>query len=79
MANMIDLDAERKLLYFSDFETLRLNVLELKESIFGPAPINPINIEPSIINENWPRFDNISDVNFTVNSPLVPRTLSGVN
>ena len=39
------------------------------QSIFGPVPINPVNIEPSIINENWPRFNNSSDVKFTVNSP----------
>ena len=49
------------------------------ESIFGPPPINPVNVEPPIINENWPRFYNISDVNFTVNSPLVPCILSGIN
>ena len=49
------------------------------ESIFGPALINPVNIEDSLSNENWPRFDVISDVNFTVNSPLVPCILSGVN
>ena len=70
MANMIDLDSKRKLSYYSDFETRSLNVLELMESIFGPVPINPVNFEDSIINENWPRFDIISDVNFTVNSPL---------
>ena len=49
------------------------------ESIFGPVPNNPINIEPSNINENWPRFNNVSDVSFTVNSPVVPRVLSSVN
>ena len=49
------------------------------ESIFGPAPINPFKIGSSVINENWPRFNIISDVNFTVNSPLVPHTFSGVN
>ena len=49
------------------------------ESIFGPVPINPVNIEYSLINENWPRFDIISDVNFTVNSPLVPWILSSVD
>ena len=42
------------------------------KSLFGPMPINPVNIEDSLINENWPRFD------FTVNSPLVPCILSGV-
>ena len=78
MGNMIDLDSKRKLSYYSDFETRSLNVLELMESIFGPAPNNPVNVEPSIINENWPRFDIISDVNFTVNSPLVPCMLHGV-
>ena len=79
MANMIDLDSKRKLSYYSDLETRSINVLELMESIFGPVPINPVNIEDSLINENWPRFDIISDVNFTVNSPLVPCILSGVN
>ena len=76
---MIDFDSKRKLSYYSDFETRSLNVLELMESIFGPAPINPLNIESSVINENWPRFNIISDVNFTVNSPLFPCILSGVN
>ena len=41
------------------------------ESIFDPVPINPVNVEPSIINENWPRFKIISHVNFNVNTPLV--------
>ena len=48
------------------------------KGIFGPVPINPVNIEPSINNEKWPRFNIISDVNFTVNSPLVPCILSSV-
>ena len=78
MANMIDLDPFRKLSFYSNFETRILNVLELMESIFGPLPINPVNVEPSNINENWPRFNIISDVNFTANSPLVPCILSGV-
>ena len=79
MANMIDLDSFRKLSYYSNFETRSLNILELMEGIFGPPPINPVNIEDSLINENWPRFNVISDVNFTVNSPLVPCILSRVN
>ena len=79
MANMIDLDSKRKLSYYSDFEARSLNALELMESIFGPMPINPFNIEDSLINENWPRFDVISNVNFTVNSPLVPCILSSVD
>ena len=49
------------------------------EGIFGRPPISPVNIEDSLINENWPRFDNISDVNSTINSPLVPRILSSVD
>ena len=49
------------------------------ESIFGPVSISSINIEPSIINENWTRFNITSDGNFTVNSPLVPCILSSVN
>ena len=54
MAIMIDLDSKRKLSYYFNFETLSLNVLQLMESIFGPVPINPVNIEDSLINENWP-------------------------
>ena len=77
MANMIDLDSSRKI-YYSNFETRSLNVLELVESIFGPVPNNPVIIEDSLINENWPRFI-ISNVNFSVNSPLVPCILSNVN
>ena len=79
MANMVDLDSKRELSHYSDFEKRSLNVLEHMESIFSPLPINPFNIEDSLINENWPRFNVISDVNFTVNSPLVPCILSGVN
>ena len=79
MANMIDLDCKRRLFYYSDFETRSLNVLELMESLFGPPPIDPVNIAPSVINENWPRFNIISDVNFTVNSPLVPCIFSDVS
>ena len=67
MANVIDLDSKPKLFYFTDFETRSLNVLELMESIFGPMPINPVSIEDSLINANWPRVDIISDVNFTAN------------
>ena len=73
------LDSKRKLSYYSDFETRSLNVLELMESFFGPMPINPVNIEDSLINGNWPRFDIISHVNFSVNSPLVPCILSSVD
>ena len=73
MANMIDLDSFRKLSYYSNFETRSLNVLKLMESIFGPPPINPVDIEDSLINEDWPRFNVISDVNFTVNSPPLSR------
>ena len=54
---MIDLDSKRKLSYYSDFKTRSLNALELMESIFGPMPFNPVNIEDSLINGNWPRFD----------------------
>ena len=72
MANWIDLDSFRKLSYYSNFETRSLNVLKLMESIFGPIAINPVNIEPSIFNENWPRFNNISNVNFNVYFPLRP-------
>ena len=79
MANMIDLDSFCKLSYYSNFEKRSLKVLVLMESIFGLVPNNPVNIEDSIIIENWPRFNIISDGNFTVNSPLVPCILSSVN
>ena len=79
MVKRIDLDTFRRLSYYSDFETRTLNNSELTENIFGPVPNNPVNIEPSIINENWPHFNIISDVNFTVNSPLVPCILSSIN
>ena len=69
MVKRIDLDSFRKLSYYSDCETRTLIISELMENIFGPVPINPVNIEPSIINENWPHFKNISDVTFTVLSP----------
>ena len=49
------------------------------KSIFGPPPINAVNIESSVFNEYWPPFDVIPDVNFTVNSRLVPCILFGVN
>ena len=49
------------------------------DGIFGPPPNNPVIIEYSLINESWPRFDIISDVNFNVHSPLVPCILSNVD
>ena len=76
---MIDLDSYRKLSDYSNFQTRSSNVLELIEGIFGPSPINPVDIENSVIKENWPRFNVISDVNFSVTSPLVPCILSGIN
>ena len=79
MANMIDLDSKHKLSYYSAFETRSLNVLELMEGIFGPPPINLVIIEDSLINEIWPRFDIICNLNFNVYSPLVPCVLSSVN
>ena len=72
MAKMIDLESFRKLSYYSNFETRSLNVLELMEGIFGPPPINSVNIEDSLINENWPRFDSIPDVNFFCKFPPRP-------
>ena len=69
MANKIDLDSFRKLSYCSNCKTRRLIVLKIMEGVFGPHPINLVNVEPSIINENWPGFIIISDVNFTLNSP----------
>ena len=75
MTNMIDLDSFCKLSYYSNFETRSLDVSELLEGIFGPSPINPVKTKDSLIGENWPRFDIISDVNLTVNSPLLPCSL----
>ena len=49
------------------------------ESIFGHVPINPVKIRASLLNKNWPRFDFFPDVNFTVNSLLVPCVLSSVD
>ena len=72
MANMFVLQSEREISYYSNFETRSLEVLELMEKIFDLVPINPVNIEPSNINENWPRFKIVSDINFTANFPLVP-------
>ena len=40
------------------------------ESNFDPVPFNPVNIEDSLFNEKWSRFSNISNVNFSVNSPF---------
>ena len=82
MANMIDLDSKRKLSYYSDFAIHSLNVLELMESLLALHQLIPsmlINVEPSIINENWPRFNIISDVKCSVISPLVPCILTNVN
>ena len=79
MANMIDLDSLRKLSYYSNFGTRSLIVLELMECVFVPVPVNPFNIKPSIIEENWPRFNMICYVNFTVSSPLIPCILSSAN
>ena len=79
MANLIALDSFRKLSYYSNFETRSLIVLELMEIIFGPVPISPVNIEDYLFNENWPCFNNLSDVIFSVDSPLVQRILSSVN
>ena len=79
MAHMTDLDSFRKLSYYSDFESRRLSVSKFLETIFGPVPISPLNFEPSVNNENWPRFNNISGVHFTVVSPLVPCVLFSVD
>ena len=79
MANLNDLESKRKLSCYSYFETRSLNVFELMESIFGLVPINPVNIEPSIFNEDWPLLKIVSDVDFTFNSPLVPYILCSVN
>ena len=79
MAKMTYLESKRKFFCYANFESRSLNVLEFLESSFGPVPLNPVNTEPSFINENRPRSNVISDVNFPVNSPLVPCFLSSVN
>ena len=76
---MINFVPEHKLSFCSTFDTRSSDVLELMESIFGPVFINLVNIEPSIINENWPRFNIYSDVIFTVNYPLIQCILCNVN
>ena len=48
------------------------------ESIFGPVSISLVNIDPSIINANWPRSEINSDVLSTVNSPCPSVFLSSV-
>ena len=78
MAITTDLDSFPKFSYYSNSETRSLYFLELMKSIFGPVPINPFKIEPSIVNENWPSFKIISDGNFTVNSLLILCILSSV-
>ena len=52
MARLIDLDFVRELSFYSTFLTRFwwLNVLELMESIFGPIPINLVDIGRSITN-----------------------------
>ena len=79
MAKLIDLDSFQKLFYSSNFKARSINVSEFLESSFGPVLNNPVNIEPSIIDENWPCFNIISNVNFIVNSSLVQCMLSSVN
>ena len=49
------------------------------EGITGPVSNNPVNIEDSLSNENWPHFSKISNGNFSVTSPFVPCILSNVN
>ena len=68
---MIYLESFYKFSYYSNFETRSLNVLDCVESF--------IIFEPSTIIENWRRFNNLSGVNFIVNSHLVPCILSSVN
>ena len=49
------------------------------EILFGAVTINLVNIEHSLLNENWPRFNNISGFNFTVISPSFPCIFGSVN
>ena len=49
------------------------------EGITCPVSSNPVTIEDSLSNENWPRFSKISNGNFSLTSPLVPCILSNVN
>ena len=73
------MESSRKLSYYSIFETRTLTVLELMEIIFGPVPIIPVIYENSLVIENWHHFNIVSDVNFIVNSPLVPCVSCSVN
>ena len=76
---MIDFYSFRKRSYYSNFERRNSDVLELMESTFGPVPINPLHFEPSFNILNSPRFNVISNTNFTVNSPPVPCIFSSFN
>ena len=76
---MIDMVSSPNFSYYFNPETLNVNVLELMESFFGPVPFNFVNIEDSLIKENWHRFSKISNVNLSVISPLVPYIFSNVN
>ena len=69
---MIDLESKRKNFYHFNFKTGKLKVLEFIESNFGPFLNNAAKVEPSNLDESRPRFNKISDVDFTLNSPLVP-------
>ena len=66
MADMIDLD--------SLFEHFR--AYEKHFSVSITVLITHVQLRNSIINEEWPSFIIISDVNFTLNSPSVPCILS---
>ena len=50
--------------------------MEIIFIIFGPVPINPVNIATTIISESCPRFKVICNVSCAANSPLVPCILS---
>ena len=63
----------------SSFETCCFNILELLEGIFNPVLFNSFKFKYLINNENLTRFDNISVVIFTADSPLVPCILSSFN
>ena len=76
---MINLNYFHKFSYYSILETRSLIVLRLMESIFGPVPINPVNIEQSLINKTWPCFSKFFNVNSSINSAFVPCILSNVN
>ena len=79
MANLINIESNRSISYFSTFNTRSLDIIEYMDTVFGTVPVNPVLVTSSIINENWSRFPIISDVNYNDNPPSKPSILSNVD